>query len=207
MIGRIFHTGKIKHEYEIVAFKDRSHVRSLKRLDICMHESKLFQPDTTNTEGCIDVTVTNSIRSTLKWMESAQPNDNVLQLADDDDIVLPNHSQCATNVGLSAKKAEQTKFRKYSEIAKTFNKDIYPMGFESQGTWGPGTHQVFNGLMKRINEINNPDQLSVQTKSHYWRLHLSFVLHKYVARHCIDAFASIPLPSIIDHPTPQYNLE
>ena len=57
-------------------------------------------------------------------MESAQPNDNVLQLSDDDDIVLPNHSLCAKSVGLSAKKAEQTKFRKYSAIEKLLKKFI-----------------------------------------------------------------------------------
>ena len=201
-VGRILQIARVRHNYEILPFKDRDDEKTLKRLDIVMQNPRIIKANSTSSQGLIDVTITNSVESTMGWMDNDK---DIIELEDGDDIVLPDHSKAATVIGGSAKKAEHNKLRKYETLAKQHDKDVFPMGFETQGTWGPGTHKVFDALMKRIGDVNNPDKVSQQMKSHYWRQHLTFILHKYVARHIIDAFATIPLTSISNNTTPNYS--
>ena len=83
--------------------------------------------------------------------------------------------------------------------------EFIPMAFESQGNWGPNSLQVFDSIMKRIDEKNNPDRVSENTKSHYWRLQISFTLHKYTSRHIEDAFALINTTTMVSHAPPDYD--
>ena len=77
------------------------------------------------------------------------------------------------------------KMRKYGTLAANFNMDVYPMGFETQGTWGSCTHMVFDAILKRIQNNNNMDRVSHETKSHYWKQQISFILQIY----CTKKFA------------------
>ena len=113
-----------------------------------------------------------------------------------------NHMQQATTIAHIGTKIEEDKRRKYQQLADSHSMEFIPMGFESQGNWGPNTHVVFDALMQRIGDRNNPDRVSKHTKSHYWRQQISFTIHKYVSRHIEDAFATIHLKTIQTITTP-----
>ena len=110
--------------------------------------------------------------------------------------------QQATTIAHIGTKIEEDERRKYQQLADSHSMEFIPMGFESQGSWGPNTHVVFDALMQRIGDRNNPDRVSKHTKSHYWRQQISFTIHKYVSRHIEDAFASINLKTIQSITTP-----
>ena len=109
----------------------------------------------------------NPVANVTEWMDNGNAD----------------YMQAATNIGHSAKAAEDDKRRKYQQLSDANNMEFIPMRFESQGNWGPNTIKVFDSLMKKIDEKNNPDRVSEHTKSHYWRLQISFTLHKFISRH------------------------
>ena len=112
--------------------------------------------------------------------------------------------QLATKIGHAAKVAEDDKTRKYQQLSDSHNMEFIPMAFESQGNWGPNTIKVFDLIMKRLDEKNNPDRVSEHTKSHFWRLQISFTLHKYIARHIEDAYSLINTSNMDSHSPPNY---
>ena len=173
IISRALHTAKVDHVCELCPFKDRTHDASLKRLDLVLLNARTLYPKTNKGKGLIDVTVVNPVTDVSGWIFDGNTN----------------HMHAATNIGKAANTAEDDKRRKYQNLADSHHMEFIPMGFESQGNWGTNTIQVFDSLMKRIEEKNNPDRVSEHNKSHFWRLQISFTLHKYISRHIQDAYA------------------
>jgi hypothetical protein len=186
IISKALYTGKIDHLSELCPFKDRSHEASLRRLDLVLLNAKTLYPKTNKGRGLIDVTVVNPVTNVTGWILDG----------------ITNHMQLATNTGHAAKTAEQDKRRKYQQLSDENNMEFIPMAFESQGNWGPNSLEVFDSIMKRIDEKNNPERVSENNKSHYWRLQISFTLHKFTSRHIEDAFALINTTTMASHAPP-----
>ena len=185
VIARILHTAKVPFASEFCPFKDKED-QNYKRLDLVLSNSRSIYPATNRGKGLIDVTIGNPVREVTGWLN----ND------------YRDHMQQATTIAHIGTKIEEDKRRKYQQLADSHSMEFIPMGFESQGSWGPNTHVVFEALMQRIGDRNNPDRVSKHTKSHYWRQQISFTIHKYVSRHIEDAFASINLKTIQSITTP-----
>jgi len=189
IISKTMQTAKIDHVCELCPFKDRSHEASLKRLDLVLQNARSLYPRTNKGRGLVDVTVVSPIKEVRGWMFEENGN----------------HMQLATKIGHAAKVAEDDKRRKYQQLSDSHNMEFIPMAFESQGNWGPNTIKVFDLIMKRLDEKNNPDRVSEQTKSHFWRLQISFTLHKYIARHIADAYSLINIYNMDSHSPPNYH--
>lgn len=187
IIARILHTAKLSFSCELCPFKER-YDQNYKRLDLVLSNSRAIYPNTNKGKGLIDVTVVNPVRKVDGWFMDG----------------VTNHEKSATTIARIAITAEDDKRRKYQQLADTHQMEFIPMGFESQGNWGPNTHSVFNALMERIGERNNPDRIDTHTKSHYWRQLISYTIHKFVSRHIADAFATIDLKTI-DQSAPNYD--
>jgi hypothetical protein len=186
VISKALQTGKIDHVCELCPFKDRSHEASLRRLDIVLLNAKTLIPHTTKGRGLIDVTVVNPVTNVSGWMFDG----------------ITDHMQLATTMGHAAKGAENDKRCKYQQPSDENNMEFIPMAFESQGNWGPNSIKVFDSIMKRIEEKNNPDRVSENTKSNYWRLQISYTIHKFISRHIEDAFATIHTMAINSYSQP-----
>ena len=189
VISKALQIGKIDHVCELCPFKDRSHEASLRRLDIVLLNATTLFPHTTKGRGLIDVTVVNPVTNVSGWMFDATTD----------------HMQLATNIGHAAKAAEGDKRRKYQQPSDENNMEFIPMAFESQGNWGPNSLKIFDSIMKRIDEKNNPDRVSENTKSNYWRLQISYTIHKFISRHIEDAFALIHTTAINSYSQPDYD--
>jgi hypothetical protein len=150
VISRILHTAKVPFTCEFCPFKDKED-QNYKRLDLVLSNSRSIYPATNRGKGLIDVTIGNPVREVTGWFN----ND------------YRDHMQQATTIAHIGTKIEEDKRRKYQQLADSHSMEFIPMGFESQGSWGPNTHVVFDALIQRIGDRNNPDRVSKHTKSHH----------------------------------------
>jgi len=189
VVSRMMHTAKIDHICELCPFKDRTHESTLRRLDLVLLNARTLFPNTDKGKGLIDVTVVNPVTDVGGWMFDSATD----------------HMRAATKIGQASKRAEDAKRRKYQDLSNANNMEFIPMAFESQGNWGPNTIRVFESLMKRIEEKNNPERVSDNTKSHFWRLQIVFTIFKHTVRHIDDAFSSLNTTNNNTHPLPNYD--
>jgi hypothetical protein len=137
LISHMLSAARIAHTLESIPFKEGRGQESenMKRLDIVVTNPTLLIPDTRRTRILLDQTVAHPTVQSGNFFGQ----------------VGANHMQLATKDARAANISENRKHTKYDQLARDYNMEMCPMGFEVQGKWGQSTHKMFKYITKRMN--------------------------------------------------------